>query len=183
MIEALSDKIFERGCLSCLAIWWRFCCGQAYQDMMDHILRRLPATKYLLSFTLDGNDWLAEIELYILQNKAPVPLFQLQLLTRLKKTKRMKSSLKDQIQGGAASRGLLANWDSECQWSEPIQFRIHINVTSQTHCPIIKPADFTFSRRGTGGSRQVGIFFFPSPERPSLPSLDRLSLDVDAVYL
>ena len=138
MIEALSDKIFERGCLSCLAIWWRFCCGQAYQDMMDHILRRLPATKYLLSFTLDGNDWLAEIELYILQDKAPVPLFQFQLLTRLKKTKRMKSSLKDQIQGGAASRGLLANWDSECQWSEPIQFRIHINVTSQTHCPIIK---------------------------------------------
>ena len=60
MIEALSDKIFERGCLSCLAIWWRFCSGQASEDMMDHILRSLPATKYLLSFTLDGNDWLAE---------------------------------------------------------------------------------------------------------------------------
>ena len=45
-------------------------------------------------------------------------------------------------------------------------------------CITVAMRDFTFSRRGTGGSRHVGVFFFPSPDRdfPSLPSFDRLSL-------
>ena len=163
MIEALSDKIFERGCLSCLAIWWRFCSGQDSQDMMDHILRSLPATKYLLSFTLDGNDWLAEIELYILQKRRLCHCFSFSFSRAYfpkRRQKEWKAVCKTRGRGGAASRGLLANWDSECQWSEPIQFRIHINVASQTHCPIIKWQILPFQGEAQGEAARLGSFSF-----------------------